>query len=160
MFVTRRVLLLCLGFLVGLTPALALDEQQATVVVEIMEAYHESSGEAVYHGGAGELYDYDVEEGGIIATAGFTREEWTVAYDDVMAAYLANIPQAEFDASFEAPLAQLEASTSLTDEMKTVLRTDLLPRIEAVRQARRNGAAFAAVVEPLLSRLHSLVLGE
>ncbi|HEV7345552.1 MAG TPA: hypothetical protein VGN60_07960 [Devosia sp.] len=160
MTATRRALLLCLGCLASLTPALALDQQQATVVVEIMEAYHESSGEAVYHGGAGELYDYDLEGGGAIENAGFTRDEWTLAYDELMAGYFATIPQAEFDAAFEAPLAQLQASTSVTDEMKAVLRQDLLPRIEAARDARRNGAAFAAIVEPFLPRLHALTLGE
>ncbi|MGB3338734.1 MAG: hypothetical protein WBA73_16285 [Devosia sp.] len=156
----RKVLLGLVASAAMIAPAVGLDEREATVVVEIMEAYAAASGEPVYHGGAGEVFEYDMDGEDRISAAGFDFDSWTIAFDDVMTGYMASIPDAEFDAIFEAPLALLDANTRLTDEQKAVIREDLEPEIAAAHEARAGGAPFAAVVQPLLPRLHVLVFGQ
>lgn len=141
-------------------PALALDEREATAVVEIMEAYAAASGEPVYHGGAGEVFEYDMDGEDLIGAAGFDFDSWSIAFDDVLTGFMASIPDAQFNAIFDEPLARLDASTSLTDEQKAVIREDLEPEIAAAHEARAGGARFAAIVQPLLPRLQVLVFGQ
>ena len=155
-----KTLLMCLGLSAVVAPAMALDLQQAEAIVEIMEAYTAASGQAIYHGGAGEVFEYDMDGDNLIGAAGFDFDRWTTAFDEVMTGYMASIPDAEFDAIFAAPLASLEANTSLTDEQKAVIREDLAPEIAEAYEARAGGAGLAAIVAPLTPRLYRLVFGQ
>jgi hypothetical protein len=156
-----KTLLLCLGLsLAAIMPAAALDGREAVAIVALMEAYAEESGQAIYHGGAGEVFEYDMDGENRIGAAGFDFDRWTLLFDAVMTGFMACIPDAQFNAIFDEPLALLEASTSLTAEQKAVIRADLEPEIAAARQARASGAQFAAIVEPLMPRLRLLVFGE
>lgn len=150
--------LLCLVAMAA--PVWAFDTREAETVVGIMERYVQDSGEAIYHGGAGELYEYDADNTGLIEAAGFDFDSWTTAHDAVMTGYMASLPQAAFDAILDAPLAQLASSTSLTDEQKAVIREDLEPELAAAREARASGQGYAAAVQPLMPRLEALVAGK
>lgn len=144
----------------SMQPALGLDMRQAELVVAIMEAHVEATGEGIYHGGAGDVLERDMEGDGFIAAAGFDHDGWASAYDAVMTGYIASIAQDEFDAAFEAPMARLEATTSLTAEQKAVIRADMEVHVAAAREARREGAAHAGVVQPLMGRLRAVIEGE
>lgn len=154
---------LYIGMLVAATqsvqPAAGLDLGQAEIVVGIMEAHVEVSGESIYHGGAGDVFEYDMEGDGVIAAAGFACESWVAAYDAVMNGYLANIPQEEFDAAFSGALARLDGMDSLSDEQKMEIRREMEPHVAAAEEARREGAAHAALIEPLMPRLRAVVGG-
>lgn len=140
--------------------AWALDRQEAEIVVGIMEQVAAISGEPIYHGGGGELFDYDTQNGELIFAAGFDYDSWIAAHDAVLTGFMATIPEPEFNAIFAEPLAQLDASTSLTAEQKAAIRADLEPEIAAARAARQSGQAYADAVRPLLPRLQVLVFGE
>ena len=156
-----RPALLGLGaLLVFAGPAWALDQQEAEIVVGIMEQVAAISGEPIYYGGGSELFDYDTQNGELIFAAGFDHDSWIAAHDAVLTGFMASMPEPEFNAIFAGPLAQLEASTSLTAEQKAAIRADLEPEIAAARAARQSGRANADAVRPLLSRLQVLVFGE
>jgi hypothetical protein len=144
---------------VWVAPAPAFDGREAETVVGIMERYVQDSGAAIYHGGAGELFEYDADNTGLIAAAGFDFDSWTVAHDAVMTGYMASIPQAAFDAILDEPMVQLASNTSLSEEQKAVIREDLAPELAAARDARASGQGYAAIVQPLLPRLEALVEG-
>ncbi|UXN71852.1 hypothetical protein N8A98_12025 [Devosia neptuniae] len=152
-----------LGFLAVLAltgPGWALDQREAEIVVGIMEQVAAISGEPIYYGGGGEVFDYDTQNGELIPAAGFDHDSWITAHDAVLTGFMASMPEPEFNAIFAGPLAQLDASTSLSAEQKAAIRADLEPEIAAARAARESGQANADAVRPLLPRLQVLVFGE
>lgn len=140
-------------------PAVALDPREAEAVVAIMEQLGVESGEGMYHGGGDIAYAFDGNGFGLIPAAGFSEQSWIVAYDAVATGYMATIPQDEFDAILNEPLAMLEAST-LSDELKAEMLTDMEQLIAEAQAARETGFAHADVVRPLAARLDVLFSGE
>lgn len=151
----RAAVTLLMAMLAG--PALALDMATATKVVELMETIADASGETVYYGGGDVFYDLDYD--GQIAAAGFGSADWAIVFDEVVSGYLAIMPQNAFNAIFEDALARLDAS-SLTEEQKLSVRTDMEQEIGMARQARLDGAAYADAVRPLAGRLDALIFGD
>lgn len=146
--------------LLGLAmPALALDRAEAEAVVGIVETIAADMGEGMVAGAGGIFYDYDALGAAQIPAAGFDRSEWVDAYEAVVRGYMATIPQAEFDAMFEAPRAQLEGS-QLPEEQKAALRDHVEGLIAEAQQARQDGMAHVETVRPLADRLYPLFFGE
>jgi hypothetical protein len=154
-----KAIVVAVGLIAGIWagPALALDGRQAEVVVSLMEQLAEASGEPIYLGGSGEMLAYDEVGDGLIAAAGFDAAGWDSAYDAVIAGYMAGMPDEGFEAMFRAPLARLEASTTLSAEQKAAIRAELEPQIVEVRAAREAGRAHMAAVLPLAERVRVLL---
>lgn len=148
-----------LSFLLFASPALALDQREAEAVVTIMEALAQEMGEGMSTDAARIFYDYDSLSGSLIPAAGFDRASWIVAYDAVASGYMATIPQDEFDAIFEEPLAMLEAS-GLPEDQKVAMRAHVDSLIAEAQQVRLDGMQHAEVVRPLEARLYPLFYGE
>lgn len=147
-----------LAFVLTTSPVLALELREAEAVVSIMEELSVETGEGMTVDAADIFYDYDSLGASLIPAAGFDPESWAEAYDAVASGYMATIPQDEFDAVFEEPLAQLEAS-DLPDDQRAMIRdhvNGLIVEAQAVRQA---GMAYADVVRPLEDRLFVLFYG-
>jgi hypothetical protein len=140
-------------------PSLALSPTEAEAVVSIVEQLAEQTGEGMSADAASIYFDYDSLGANLIPAAGFSEESWIVAYDAVATGYMATIPQDEFDAVFEGPLALLEES-ALPEDQKVMMREHVVGLIAEAQQARRNGMAYADVVRPLEKRLYPLFFGE
>ncbi|WP_152664668.1 hypothetical protein [Devosia geojensis] len=140
------------------SPGVAFDTREAETVVVILEELALERGQAIHAGAAAEWYAYDAEGTGLIAAAGFTEARWTSAYHAVVAGLVAATPQAEFDAMFAEPLARLAAS-SLAEEQKSAIRVKYAAQVVEARSIRAAGAAHAAAVAPLLTRLQALTYG-
>lgn len=140
------------------TPAMALTTDEAEAVVEIIEQLAAETGEGMV-ADAGEIFfDYDALGTNLIPAAGFDRESWVVAYDAVATGYMATIPQDQFDAIFEEPLAQLEGS-ALPDDQKAMMREHVEELLAEAQAAREQGVVHAEAVRPLEGRLHALFSG-
>lgn len=145
--------------LMGLTaPAVALTQAEAEAVVGIMEQLTADIGETMTTDAAGIFYDYDAFDTVLIPAHGFDRQSWVMAYDAVMAGYLAIIPEAEFMVTFHEPLALLEES-GLPEDQKAMMRAHIDTLMAEAQAVRAAGAAYADVVRPLEARLHPLVYG-
>lgn len=141
------------------TPAMALTVDEAQAVVGIVEQLAAETGEGMVADAAEIFFDYDAFGANLIPAAGFDRESWIVAYDAVASGYMAVLPQDEFDAVFEEPIALLEAS-ALADDQKAMMREHMEGLIAEAQAVREQGAVHAEVVRPLESRLHALFFGE
>lgn len=151
---------MALGLVAGLvSPVLALDGREAEMVVGIMEALAADSGDSVYFGGGPDLFEYDAVGEGLIPAAGLDENRWSVLHDEVVAGYMATIPQERFDAVFDAVLERLNANTTLSEEQKAIVREDMAPQISEAYAARKAGLAHAETMRPLASRMQALVFG-
>jgi hypothetical protein len=146
---------LLLGFV---TPVMALTSHEVEAVVGVVEQLAQEMGEGMVADAAGIFYDYDSLGAALIPEAGFSRESWITAYDAVTAGYMATIPQDEFDAVFEEPLATLEAS-ELPEEQKAMLREHVAGLIAEAQALRQSGMQYADVVRPYEARLYPLFYG-
>lgn len=147
-----------LAFLIATSSVLALDRAEAEAVVSIMEALTDEMGGGMATEAAGIFYDYDQYGAALIPAAGFDRAGWIDAYDAVAAGYMATIPQDEFDAVFEEPLALLEES-GLPEDQKAAMRAHMDGLIAEANAVRQAGMVHAAAVEPLENRLYPLFYG-
>lgn len=141
-------------------PALALDGRQAEAVVGLMEQLAEASGEPIYLGGSGDMLAYDEAGDGLIAAAGFDADGWDSAYDAVITGYMAGMPDEAFEAMFRAPLARLEANTTLSGEQKAAIRAEMEPHIAEAQAAREAGRVHMAAVLPVAERVRALLLSD
>ena len=139
-------------------PAMALTPDEAEAVIGIMEHLTAEIGETMSTESGGKFYDYDSMDGALIAAQGFSRESWVVAYDAVMAGYLAVMPEAQFRMTFEEPLALLDNS-ELPEEQKAMMRAHIGELMAEAQALRNAGAAHADVVRPYEQRLYPLVYG-
>ncbi|MET0438081.1 MAG: hypothetical protein ABW043_11370 [Devosia sp.] len=145
--------------LLMVTPAMALTADEAEAVVTVVEQLAAETGEGMVADAAEIFFDYDALSGNLIPAAGFDRASWVVAYDAVASGYMAVIPQDQFDAIFEEPLAMLEGS-ALPDDQKAMMREHVEGLIAEARATREQGAVHAEAVRPLEGRLHALFFGE
>jgi len=147
-----------LTFVLSPLPALALDVRQAEAVVSVMEVLTSDMGEGMMTDAADIFYDYDLLGAELIAAAGFDRAGWIEAYDAVAAGYMATIPQDEFDAIFEEPLAMLESS-ALPEDQKVMMREHVNGLVAEAQTVREGGMAYADTVRPFENRLYPLFFG-
>lgn len=152
-------ILLAATSLLMATPALALTAAEAEAVVTVVERLAAETGEGMVADAAEIFFDYDALGTNLIPAAGFDRTSWTIAYDAVASGYMATIPQDEFNAIFEEPLARL-AGSALPDDQKAMMREHMEGLIAEAQSAREQGMAHADVVRPLEDRLHTLFFGE
>lgn len=145
--------------LLMVTPAMALTADEAEAVVTIVEQLAAETGEGMVADAAEIFFDYDALSTNLIPAAGFDRASWVVAYDAVASGYMATIPQDEFDAVFDEPLALLEGS-ALPDEQKAMMREHVEGLVAEAQATRAQGAVHAEAVRPLEKRLHALFFGE
>lgn len=155
-FVRAAALALLLGVA---QPALALTPAEADAVVTIVEQLAVEMGEGMVFDAGGIFYDYDSLGASLIPAAGFNKQEWIVAYEAVAAAYMATIPEDEFNAIFEEPLAQLAAS-GLPEEQMQAMLAHVEGLIAETQQTRLSGMQYADVVRPLEDRLYELFYGD
>jgi hypothetical protein len=139
-------------------PVHALTQGETEAVISIMEQLTDEIGETMSTESGDIFYDYDMMDGALIAAEGFSRESWIVAYDAVMSGYLAVIPEAQFLATFEEPLALLEAS-ELPEDQKAMMREHVDGLMTEALEIRHAGAAYAELVRPHEQRLQVLVYG-
>lgn len=147
-----------LSLLLVTQPVLALDADEAEAVVGIMEVLTMEMGEGMSTDAAAIFYDYDSLGEALIPAAGFDRAQWIEAYDAVAAGYMATIPQDEFNAVFEEPLALLEAS-ELPDDQKAMMREHMDGLIAQAQAVRLSGMDHADVIRPLEDRLYPMFFG-
>jgi len=152
------ILLAAVGLLM-VTPAMALTTEEAEAVVGIVEQLAVETGEGMVADAAEIFFDYDALGTNLIPAAGFDRASWVTAYDAVASGYMATIPLDQFNAVFEEPLAQLEAS-ALADDQKAMMREHMAGLIAEAQATREQGAVHAEAVRPLEGRLHALFFGE
>ena len=152
------VLLSGLSLLLATSPAISLQYREAEAVVSIVEALAADMGEGMSADAADIFYDYDSYGAGLIPAAGFSRDSWKQAYDAVSSGYMATIPQEEFDAIFEEPLARLDAA-GLPDDQKAMMRAHVEDLVAEAQAVRVSGLAHADVVRPLADRLSVLFFG-
>lgn len=138
--------------------ALALTSQEAETVVTIVEQIADEMGEGMVLDAGGIFYDYDSLGASLIPAAGFDKQSWIVAYEAVATGYMATIPEDEFNAVFEGPLAQLAAS-GLPDEQMAMMLDHVEGLIAEAQEARQSGMQYADVVRPLEGRLYELFYG-
>jgi hypothetical protein len=155
-FVRAAALALLLG---AASPALALTTAEAEAVVNVVEQLAVETGEGMVMDAADIFYDYDSLGASLIPAAGFDRESWMIAYEAVARGYMATIPEAEFNAVFDEPLAHLAASGLPADQM-IMMREHVDGLIAEAQQARLLGMKHADVVRPLEDRLYVLFYGE
>ena len=146
------------AFVVATSPVLALELHEAEAVVSIMEELSVEMGEGMSVDAADIFYDYDSLGASLIPAAGFDLESWSAAYDAVASGYMASMPQSEFDAVFEEPLAQLEAA-DLPEDQKAMIREHVDLLIAEAQAVRLSGMPHVAVVRPFEDRLHVLFHG-
>lgn len=148
-----------LALLAGLAmPALALSPEEAEAVVAIVEQLAVETGEGMVIDAADIFYDYDSLGASLIPAAGFDRQSWSIAYEAVATGYMATIPEDEFNAVFDEPLARLAASGLPEDQME-MMRGHVDGLIAEAQQARLSGMAYADIVRPLEDRLYALFYG-
>lgn len=147
---------LLLGFV---TPVMALTSEEVEAVLGVVEQLAQEMGEGMVADAAGIFYDYDSLGASLIPAAVFSRDRWVIAYDAVTAGYMATIPEDEFNAVFEEPLATLEAS-ELPEEQKAMLREHVAGLIAEAQAVRQSGMQYADVVRPYEDRLYPLFYGE
>lgn len=140
-------------------PALALTTGEAEAVVGVVEQLAEETGEGMVADAAEIFFDYDSLGGNLIPAAGFDKASWVVAYDAVVGGYMATIPQDEFNAIFEEPLARLEGS-ALPDDQKAMMREHVEALVAEAQATREEGMVHADAVRPLEDRLYTLFFGE
>lgn len=137
------------------SPALALTANEAKAVVEIVELMAEETGEGMAIDMGDIFFDYDAMEANRIPAAGFDRESWITAYEAVATGYMATLSDQAFNAVFEEPMAQMEAS-ALPEDQKKMLREHMERLMAEVQEKREAGRVHADVVRPLQDRLHVL----
>ncbi|WP_131798380.1 hypothetical protein [Devosia elaeis] len=155
-FVRAAALALLLGVA---NSVLALTLAEAEAVVGVVEKLAQETGEGMVLDAADIYYDYDSLGASLIPAAGFDRESWAVAYEAVGRGYMATIPEDQFNATFDEPLARLAAS-GLPEDQMAMMREHVDGLIAEARQARQEGMAYADVVRPLEDRLYVLFYGE
>ncbi|MHA6297440.1 hypothetical protein [Devosia sp. CAU 1758] len=147
-----------LAFLVATSPVLALEPSEAETVVSIMESLVVEMGEGMTVDAADIFYDYDSLGASLIPAAGFDLASWSAAYDAVASGYMASMPQSEFDAVFEEPLAQLEAA-ELPEDQKAMIREHVDMLIAEAQAVRLSGMPHVEVLRPFEDRLYALFHG-
>ncbi|KKB84374.1 hypothetical protein VW29_10440 [Devosia limi DSM 17137] len=146
------------AFVVATSPVLALERNEAAAVVSIMEELVVEMGEGMTVDAADIFYDYDSLGASLIPAVGFDLASWSAAYHAVASGYMASMPQMEFDAVFEGPLAQLEAA-ELPEDQKAMIREHVDLLIAEAQALRLSGMPFVEVVQPFADRLHVLFHG-
>lgn len=158
----RAALAMLLPFLVialAVSPARALTQQEAIVVVKLMQALTPKFGKLAYdEDAADDWFEADSESEGRIARAGFTRESWRVALGATVTGYIACLPEAEFRDTLASIRANAETRGSFTAEQRRVVMEfadEMTTRLETMRQ---EGRAHAEIVRPLAPRLRALMV--
>lgn len=139
-------------------PALALTPVEAEAVVAVLETLAPERGEPVYMDAAGDWLEFDEGGYGLIASAGFSPQSWTRAYDETLLGFAGGIGEAEIDAQIAEARAGIESSP-LSPEQKAMILEDFLMQMDDVRAATREGQHFAAFVAPVRNRLQMLMEG-
>ena len=150
-----------LGAVLLPTQASALTLEEATTVVDLIEALEPQLGDFAYDE---EVADYWFEEDsygdGWIARAGFTAETWDRALGETMKGFMAILSDAEVEATFSGLKQGIEALPQLTDAQKAEALAAVDEEIASFRAMRAEGMPFAPIVKPLEDRLRRLTLDE
>lgn len=147
------------GLFAGAEPSLALEADEAEVVISILEQLAPERGEPIYPDAAEDWFEYDMDDRGLIEGAGFDRESWELSYEATVMAYLASLPDEQFLGRLQEADERLAAS-DLDAQTRGELLRDL--RAETSRLMKRREAAKADIhaVTPLLARLTALMDAE
>jgi hypothetical protein len=139
-----------LGLALGLTfPAESLTPDEAGRVAALLVDLGPELGPFAYDGEeAGRIFEEDEAYGARIAAAGFSRESWTNAFDELFRGYLATIPNDAFSERLTQALAGLEAMSHLTEEQRAELMPLFEEKIAEIQLLRAEGARHADVVRP------------
>ncbi|MEO3386835.1 hypothetical protein [Mesorhizobium sp. CAU 1741] len=151
-------LVLGLGALLHASHALAFGSGDVAIVADILEELSPSRGEAIYYDGeaADDWYEFDAEQDGLIAAAGFSRETWREAYDNTLKGLIALIPPEEFEAIHDGLGERLSSIQGLSEDEKRAMVDDMRKLVDGLRALRSEGAAHADAVQPFAARLRNL----
>jgi hypothetical protein len=148
-----------LALVFAVSPAKALNRQEAIVVVKLVQALSPEFGKLAYdEATADDWFEADAESGNRITRAGFTRETWRIALDATVTGYIACLPEAEFRDRLATLRAKAETRGVFSDAQRRAMLEwvdEVTARLQAMRDA---GSEHAEIVRPLVPRLQKLMV--
>lgn len=144
-----------LGLTLGLTfPANSLTSGEAEKVAVLLTDLGSEFGPFAYDEEEAErIFDEDESYQARITAAGFSRETWTRAFNEMFRGYLATIPNNVFSTRLTQATESIETLSHLTEEQKAEVRPMIEEKIAEIQLLRAEGARYADVVRP-----HSAIL--
>jgi acylphosphatase len=137
----------------------ALTFEEATTVVDLIEVLQDELGSFAYDEEiAADWFEQDADGEGWIARAGFTEESWERALGETIKGFMANMPDAEVEETFNGLKQGIAALPQLTDAQKADALAAVDEEFAAYLSMRAEGQSFAPVVKPLDDRLRRLLI--
>lgn len=147
-----------IGLALGLTfPAGSLTIDEAEKVTSLLVELAPDVGPFAYdEDEADRWFDEDEATNGKIAAAGFDRESWKKALDEVFRGYLATIPAEVFAAQLAKPMQRLENAPDISEEQKAEIRAWAEEQIAETQLLRAEGDAYVDIVRSIADTLDAV----
>lgn len=139
-----------IGLALGLNfPANGLTRAEADGVAALLVDLGSDFGPFAYDDEeADRIFDEDEAYQNRIAGAGFSRESWRKAFNEMFRGYLATIPNDVFSAKLTEALAAIDSLPQLTEEQKAEVRPMFEEKIAEIQLLRAEGAAHVGMARP------------